>query len=154
MVYVSRILTLTLAALQIAWSAVWNAGTTGWGGDEGNLQIRLIQAPFSATPQTQWSELTEANFSGYTAGESIQPSPVAVGGVASAVGPTNVSWQGETASPFVPNNIYGYALTTETSSTITMVASEAFTAPVAIAVAGDWLSIELLFPMQTPGVVQ
>jgi hypothetical protein len=93
---------------------------------------------------------TEAAYSGYAAVALTLAGPVNAGpSYIAEVG--NALFVSTTGSPFVPNNITGYYLTTGTN---TLVMSENFANPIPIATAGDAIDLAVALALDlypTPG---
>lgn len=95
--------------------------------------VALLKEPPPLEPETVWADLTEADFSGYARSSALtfgSPYTDAETGVPVVSAPM-VEFLSTTASPFVPNQIYGHALIVP-GSPPTLRSIVAYDAPVAI----------------------
>lgn len=122
-------------------------------------KVHLIKAPFTPGAGTDFTALTEADFTGATAKGSV------AGPQQSMNSPDNPGYRRAqiiepvggwtwiaTAAPLVPQNIYGYVLT-DNASAITY-GSQVFTPPVIITGIGDAVVIpEVFFDIPVNGIL-
>jgi len=141
--YTTALLTWTLWALRAIWSQIFQAAP---GLMIGPPTYRLISAPFVPNANTQWSDLTEATYSGYAAYNSLLLLPVNVG--SAAVGMIEAArFIVGTASPQITNDIFGYALTVTVDSVVTLIGAEAFPTPIGMNLPGDYLELVSTAPV-------
>jgi hypothetical protein len=94
-------------------------------------------------PESEVTDFTEADFSGYAL-QSVTLSGAVNIGDAEQARLATVTFVATTASPFVPNTILGYLLT---DGVLAYYGGELFAEPVPIAQAGDFLKLDLVLSM-------
>jgi len=119
-------------------------------------KVRLFNSPgVNPTPTTALSVYTaaETGFSGYTAGGEVPTfsgvvnlTPTSQGIVA------NCTYVATTATPFVPDNLYGWWADDGTNPVL----AEKFNGGAVIAIGnpGDWLDLQIAFPVNTNQATQ
>jgi hypothetical protein len=115
----------------------------GFSGPLYNLSLALLAAPFQLVPSTPWTQLLEANYSGYTrvTGLTWGP-PILQGDGTMSVVSAQETFVASGASNFVSNVIYGYALI-DTSGTPNLILAEMFGVPVPIAAPQDGFAMAI-----------
>lgn len=107
------------------------------------ISLHLFTNDYTPTPQDLAAAYTEANFSGYAAASPTPSVPVSLSNLAEAL-LASATFVAVTASPFVPNNLFGYYFTAGGL----LVMSERFASVVPIAGPGDFLELVGLLPLR------
>jgi hypothetical protein len=105
--------------------------------------VHLYNNLYAPVPGSVVGSFTETAFSGYAAATPTISAPVNTSpNCLAAVAPC--TFIAVTASPFVPDTIYGYYI----ESAGVLVAAESFSSPVPITAPGDFIDLQVVLPMQ------
>jgi hypothetical protein len=116
----------------------------GFSGPLYNLQLVLLSVPIPLTPGTIFNNLTEANYSGYARVSGLTwGSPILQGDGTFSVISALETFIAASASNFVSNVIYGYALI-DTSGSPNLILSEMFAVPIPIAAPSDGFGLAIV----------
>lgn len=118
-------------------------GSGGYSGPLYNLSAILIQQPFNPLPSTNLAAITECNYSGYARQAGITwGTPILQPDGSYQILSNLMTWLAGSASNFVANNVYGWALI-DTQASPNMYLVEAFANAIPLASPGDGFGLVL-----------
>jgi len=125
----------------LAAAAAAHVGSGGYSGPLYNLQLALLSAQIQIGPQTPFSQMTEANFSGYVRATGVTwGNPIYQADGTASILSALETFIAQAQSNFVQNSIWGYALIDGAGNVFL---AEMFAQPVPIQAPGDGFGLVL-----------
>lgn len=127
----------------LAAAAAAHTTSGGYSGPLYNLQIALLSAGIQLAPSTPWSQMTEANFSGYVRATGVTwGNPILQSNGSASILSALETFIAQAASNFIGNLIYGYAVVDASNNVYLM---EMFDNPIPVQAPSDGFGLVLAF---------